>query len=74
MDSLIREPEDVVDYEDCACGAAGTGGVALGAIEVDVFAFGTVAFADGWRNVAACLRAVRRVSSLAIFGASMGGT
>ena len=55
LDCLVGEAEDVVDYEDCACGGRGPRGVALHAIEVEVFAFGRVAFGDGWGDVAARL-------------------
>ncbi len=58
LDRLVGEAEDVVDYEDCACGGRGPGGVALHAVEAEVFAFGGVAFGDGWGDVAAGLEGV----------------
>ena len=53
LDGLGREAEDVVDDEDGGGSIRGAGGVALHAIEVDVFAFFFVAFGNGWRDVAA---------------------
>ena len=54
LDCLGREAEDVVDDEDSGGGVGGAGGVALHAIEVDVFALFFVAFGDCWRDIAAC--------------------
>ena len=53
LDCLGREAENVVDDEDGGGGGGGAGGVALGAVQVDVFAFFFVAFGDGGRDVAA---------------------
>ena len=54
LDCLGREAEDVVDDENGGGGIRGTGGVALHAIEVDVFALFFVTFGNGWRDVTAC--------------------
>lgn len=56
LDRLVAEAEYVVDDEDGAGGGGGTGGVALHAVQVNVFAFGGVAFGDGGWDVATRLR------------------
>ena len=53
LECLRGEAEDVVDDEDGGGGGGGAGGVALGAVEGDVFAFFFVVFGDGGRDVAA---------------------
>lgn len=55
LDRLGREAEDVVDDEDGGGGGGGTGGVALHAIEVDIFALFFVALGDCGRDIAAGL-------------------
>ncbi len=55
LERLGREAEDVVDDEDGGRGVGGTGGVALHAIEVDVFALLFVALRDGGRDITAGL-------------------
>ena len=53
LDGLRREAEDVIDDEDGGGGVGWTGGVALGAAEVNIFAFLFIAFGEGWRDIAA---------------------
>lgn len=53
LERLGREAEDVVDDQDGGGGVGGARGVALHAVEVDVFAFFFVAFGYGGRDVAA---------------------
>ena len=53
LDGLGGEAEDVVDDEDGGGGGGGTGGVALRAVQVDVFAFFLVTFRYGGGHVAA---------------------
>lgn len=55
LDGLGGEAEDVVDDEDGGGGVGGAGGVALHAVEVDVFALLLVALGDGGRDIAAGL-------------------
>ena len=55
LDGLGGETEDVVNDEDGGCGGGGAGGVALHAIEVDVFALFLIAFGDCGSDVAAGL-------------------
>ena len=55
LERLGGEAEDVVDDEDGGCGVGGTGGVALHAIEVDIFALILVTLGDSGRDIAAGL-------------------
>ncbi len=53
LHGLGGEAENVVDDEDGGGGGGGSGGVALHAVEVEIFAFFFVALGDGGGDVAA---------------------